>query len=189
MRFQFAAPLLALACLSSTAQAQIIKCIKPDGSMELSDRPCASGKNSIVPVGPTNVMDGSHYRRMAVEQRIRAQQEEARERAYAAEAAHQRQQAAEAVEVRADRELRQKLLEAHAKAQSGARRAERQEAAALQATQAAEAATVNAGSQRITDCNSQGCRDTSGRYYDHANNNRYWSNGQMCRERNGRMHC
>ncbi len=188
MRFNIAAPLLALVCLGGTAQAQIIKCIKPDGSMELSDRPCAKGKNSVVPVGPTNVVDGSHYRRLAVEQRIRAQEQEARDRAYAAEAAYQRQQAAEAAEAKADQELRQKLLEAHAKAQAGARRAERQEEAAQAAAQAA-AATAISGPQRVTRCSAHGCRDATGRYYDHANSNRYWSNGQVCRERNGRMYC
>lgn len=186
MRISLFAPVLAIAFFASGAHAQIFKCTGPGGTMELSDRPCARGKGSVVNVGPTNVLDGSHHRRLAAQQREERAAEAARERFDALVAAEQRQQEDEA---ESDRILRQKLYEANAKAQADARRAERQEAAAIQASQAAAAAAASAVPQRITGCNGNGCRDSSGRYYDHANNNRYWSNGQMCRERNGRMHC
>ena len=185
MRFHILAPLLALACLSSTAQAQIIKCIKPDGSMELSDRPCAKGTNSHVSVGPMNSSDGAHYQALARQQRVQEQIDDAKAAAYTRTVRAQRQQEAD---TKAHQEFREKLLEAQAKADKDARRAARRQAAAVQAAQAAQEAAQSTP-QRITGCNTHGCRDSSGRYYDHANNNRYWSNGQMCRERNGRMQC
>ncbi|WP_460565402.1 DUF4124 domain-containing protein [Hydrogenophaga aquatica] len=127
MRISLLAPVLAIAFFSSGAHAQIFKCTGPGGTMELSDRPCAKGKSSVINVGPTNVLDGSHNRRLAAQQREERAAEAVRERFDAMVAAEQRQQEEVAD---SDRTLRQKLFKANVKAQAGARRAERQEAAA-----------------------------------------------------------
>lgn len=175
MRFQIAAPLLALACLSSTTQAQIIKCTKPDGSMELSDRPCAKGTNSHVSVGPMNSSDGAHYQALARQQRVQEQIDDAKAAAYTRTVRAQRQQEADA---KAHQEFREKLLEAQAKTEKDVRRAARRQAAASHPTM-------------ITNCDRAGCWDTGGNRYNNAagSGNFFRQDGRACRTVGNQVQC
>lgn len=141
MKLSMAALLLAL--LPLAAQAQIIKCIKPDGSIELSDRPCANGKNSRVYVRPTNEVSGAYHRRLAVQQRA---QERAQYQAEVRAANGVAAQAQAEEDFKAERAYQRQLNEAYAKTQDDARRAERRRAAAAEAArQSAGAIDVNSG--------------------------------------------
>lgn len=174
MNLSMAALLLAL--LPLAAQAQIIKCTKPDGSIELSDRPCANGKNSRVYVRPTNEVSGEYHRRQAVQQRI---QEQAQYQAEVRAANRVAAQAQAEEDAKADREYQRQLDEAYAKSQDDARRAARRQAAQ----------TNQPGS--LVNCDGAGCWDTSGRRYNNAagEGNFFRQDGRACQTVGNQVMC
>lgn len=165
-----------LAFLPLVVQAQIVKCTKPDGSIELSDRPCANGKNSRVYVRPTNEVSGEYHRRLAVEQRIQARQQYEAEVRAASRAASQAQADEDA---KADREYQRQLNDANAKAQEDARRAARR-----------QAARANQPSS-LVNCDGAGCWDTSGRRYNSAagDGNFFRQDGRFCQTIGSQVQC
>ncbi len=187
MRISLFAPVLAIAFFASGAHAQIFKCTGPGGTMELSDRPCAKGKSSVINVGPTNVLDGSHNRRLAAQQRQERAAEAARERFDALVAAEQRQQEDEA---ESDRIHRQKLYEANAKAQDEARRRARRKADA-DVAEARQRAAMQSSETRPASCDSGGCWGWDGSRYNRSGSGGTYfrQDGRACRSIGGQLQC
>lgn len=178
---------LLLALLPLAAQAQIIKCTKPDGSIELSDRPCANGKNSRVYVRPTNEVSGEYHRRQAVQQRIQERaQYEAEVRAANGVAA----QAQAEEDAKAERAYQRQLNEAYAKSQDDARRAARRQAAA-DADVARQRAAMQPTDTRPSSCDSGGCWGGDGNRYNRSGNDGTYfrQDGRACYNIGGRLQC